>query len=293
MRSAGVSLVTVAMGCDTFCLLREWQAFLQAQGRIATSTQQLYLRTILTFLSQVLKPLHEVTAADVQAVILSTTTKGGYRGLLLRSLKSFYGWGARHHGLANPAEDFYIPRPRAPKVEYLKPAELDALFAGAEAVDPRARPTFELIYGTCARIHQTTEVRFEDVDLEERAIHFECVKNDVPYDLALAPRAFAACVRLLELRDYSPRYGKRRPGKLIGVGDQSVRNWIQAAGRETGLQRRLYPHLLRKTALSRLANDPEVSIAVLVKAAHWRDASPMPHYVAPYEREERIGLAKL
>jgi hypothetical protein len=55
----------------------------------------------------------------------------------------------------------------------------------------------------------------------------------------------------------------------------------------------MYPHLLRKTALSALANDPEVSVAALVKIANWRDATPMPHYVAAMNRTERLALGKL
>jgi integrase len=279
---------------ETFVLLREWQDHLLAAGRLSEKTCHQYLRAIVSFEVEVVKPLREIAPADIVQALKITTSRGGRRDQLLKALFSFYRWAHDAHGFDDPTTEFGFRHHRPGRADYLNHEELDRLFAGAEYLDPRARPTIELLYGTAARIHSVTELRPADIDLEHRIVHFVLgVKNGATYSLPLGPRAYAAALRLLELQDFTPRYGKRRPDKLIGVGDQSVRNWLQAASAKAALDKRVYPHLLRHSALTHLANDPEVSVATIVEVAGWADPTPFRRYAAARPGAVKKALARL
>lgn len=279
---------------DTFLMLRAWQDSLEAKGKLSEHTRQQYGRTMVAFFSVVLKPWDEITPTDIAEVLRTTTSRGGYRDLMLKSLFSFYRYAAKHGGIEDPTTEFGFRRRRSGPPDYLTREDLERLFVASEAVDPRARPTLELMYATAARIHSVTELRLDDIDVGHRSIRFMLgVKNAATYSLPLGPRAYAAALRLLELSDYVPRYGKRREGKLVGVGDQSVRNWMQAAARKAGLDIRVYPHLLRHSALTHLANDPAVSVATITTVANWQDPTPFRRYAAARDGDMKRALARL
>ena len=278
---------------QTFSLLRDWQTFLEAQGKVNPNTQKQYLRGVITALAVVVKPLSEWTEADVMAVLAATTTRGGYRDQTLKSIQSFFRWYAKHGG-HDPTADFYVKKKRSGPPDYLSRTDLEALFVAAEDVDPRARPTLELMYGTAARIGSIVELRPSDIDQNARTVSFVLgVKNGATYALPLGPRAWSAALRLLELSDYVPRYGKRRPDKLVGVSEERVRQWMRTAGAAAGIAQRVYPHLLRHTALTYLSRDPEVSVATIVQAANWQDPTPWKRYVAPRQRDVVEAVSRL
>lgn len=278
----------------TFTLLRDWQAFLAAQGRLSERTRKQYRTMMVAFLAEALVPLDEVTPTTVAEVLGTISSRGGYRDLMLKSLYSFYRWAAKTQGMNDPTTEFGFRKKRAGPPDYLTREELERLFVAAEDVDPRARPTLELMYATAARVRSVVELRPEDIDLDHRIVRFELgVKNDATYSLPLGPRAYAAAVRLMELQDFHPKYGKRRAGKLVGVAEQSVRNWLQEAGAKAGITRRLYPHLLRHSAITHLANDPTVSVATIVTAANWQDPTPFRRYAAARPGEVKTALSQL
>lgn len=277
---------------STFIVLHGWRDSMQAQSRLSAKTQRLYMRQVIGFLVDHPKPLNEITAADVQASVMGASAS--QRNLLLQALKSLYRYAGKTYGMADPTEEFMVRKAkRAGPPEYLSREELEALFTAAEPLDPRARPTMELLYGTAARIHSVTELRPSDVDVQFRTVTFRVTKNDQPYSLPLGPRAFAAALRLLDLLEFKPRRGQRRPGYLIGVGDESVRVWMRKAGAAAGLERRVYPHLLRHSALTALANDPDVSVAVVTAAAGWSSPEPYHHYVTARPGPLKAALSKL
>lgn len=280
---------------STFIVLRGWREAMQAQGRLSARTQRLYLRTVIGFLVDHPKSILEITPAEVQASVMALAESPAQRNLLLQSLKSLYRYmGTTPYAMPDPTAEFSVrrQRPKGPP-DYLTRDELERLFTAADGLDRRARPTMELLYGTAARIHSVTELEPADVDLRLRTVTFRTTKNDQPYSLPLSPRTFAAVLALFELADYKPRTGKRRPGKLIGVGDESVRVWMRKASAIAGLDRRVYPHLLRHTALMALANDPEVSVAVVTAATGWASPEPYRHYVTARPGPLKDALSKL
>lgn len=278
----------------TFALLREWQRDLALIGRVGPETARQYLRGMLTALTIVVEPPEGWTEADVLAVLKGVTARGGYRDQVTKAMMSYFRWQAKRLGIPDPTTDLYIRKRRAGPPAYLSREELERLFVAAEDVDPRARPTLELMYATAARIGSIVELRPTDIDLTARTVSFVLgVKNGATYSLPLSARGYAAAVRLLELGDYHPPTGKRRAGKLVGVGEETVRIWMRRAGAAAGITQRLYPHLLRHSAITHLSRDPDVSVATIVRTANWQDPSPWNRYAAARQRDVKEALSRL
>ncbi len=280
-----------------FELFRRWQLYLDVSGRCNGNTARQYRRYVLAFFADVIadperfpevRQPADVTEDDVVEYVKNLDPKGGMRAQVLKALHSFYGWAERRCELPhNPVRAIPIPRRKYGRAPTLAREERLRLFAAAELVDPRARPTFELMYNTGARIGSIVEVLPADVywvtegGRRRRWLDFRRAKGDRPYRVPLNAEASAAVDRLLELADYVPKRGKRRP-TLVGVGEQRIRDWIDEAEARSGV--RAWPHLLRHAFATDLRDVDDRTWASLM---NHRDASLRSRYVPP--PEDRMG----
>jgi len=275
----------------TFELLRGWQRYLEVSGRVAPNTARQYRRQLLAFVADVMVPLEQVTEDDVVGRLAEISPHGEARGALLRALKSFYGWAASHGRVSHdPTRALRVPKRRYGRAPALTEEELEAIFRAAERVDPRARPTMELIYATGARLGSIAAVMPEDVDIGGAWIEFREAKGHHPYGVPLGPRGLAAARRLLELRSFRPRTAASRRPTLVGVGAGRIRQWVQEAGRLAGV--RVWPHLLRHCTITRLAA-AGVDVRTIVEFANWRDPSQLRRYAAPLDPNLRAAAEVL
>jgi integrase/recombinase XerD len=275
----------------TFELLRGWQRYLEVAGRVSPNTARQYRRQVIAFLADVMVPLEQVTEDDVVGRLAEISPHGEARGALLRALKSFYGWAVSHGRLpTDPTRALRIPKRRYGRAPSLTEEELEAVLRAAEQIDPRARPTIELMYATGARLGSIAAVMPEDVDLAGAWIDFREAKGDQPYGVPLGPRGLGAARRLLELRGYRPRTAASRRPTLVGVGPARIRQWVEEAGRRAGV--RVWPHLLRHCTITRLAA-AGVDVRTIVEIANWRDPSQLRRYAAPVDANLRAAVEVL
>ncbi|GBC87103.1 Tyrosine recombinase XerC [bacterium HR12] len=276
---------------QTFQLLRAWSDYLAVSGTVSPRTARQYRRYAIAFMADVLMPLEDVTEDDVVGWLAEHCVRGPMRGQMLRALKSYYRWAlARGYVDRDPTARIRIPKQRYGRAPALTEEQLEAVFAAAELVDPRARPTLELMYATGARLGSIAAVMPEDVDLEQAWIDFREAKGGQPYGLPLGPRGLAAARRLLELRDWHPpKVGGRLP-TLVGVGPARIRQWVQRAGDLAGI--RVWPHLLRHSTITRLAA-VGTDVRTIVEFANWRDPSQLRRYAAPLDPNLRAAASVL
>jgi len=291
--SAGL---TPSMGAaDTFGLLRRWQQYLEVSGRANANTRRQYGRAMTNFLADVLgDPANEhlscigdVTEDDVVECIRRIPPQGGARAQVLKALHSFYGWAERRRYLPdNPVKGLPIPRRKYGRAPTLEEDQREALFAAAELVDPRARPTMELMYATGARLGSICGVLPEDITRGKDgrwSVEFRVAKNDDPYQVPLNAQGRAAVERLVELLGWQPLRAARRRPTLVGVGPGVVWSWVHEASDRAGLRvdgRRVWPHLLRHAFATDLEDVDDRTWAALM---HHRDASLRTRYAAPNE----------
>jgi integrase/recombinase XerD len=276
---------------QTFQLLRSWAEYLSVSGTVSQVTLRQYRGMLIRFLADTLLPLEEVTEDDVVGWLARQSPRGPMRGQMLRALKSFYGWAtARGHVQADPTARLRIRKQRYGRAPSLTEEELEAVLRAAEQLDPRARPTIELMYATGARLGSIAAVMPEDVDLERAWVDFRQAKGGQPYGVPLGPRGLAAARRLLELRNFRPPTAASRRPTLIGVGPARIRQWVEEAGRRAGV--RVWPHLLRHCTITRLAASG-VDVRTIVEFANWRDPSQLRRYAAPVDANLRAAAAVL
>ncbi len=280
-----------------FELVNEWTAWLDARGA-AERTVDAYWRYLLAAGRIARKDPREFTERDVVEVMSHYPAKGGGRAMSIRAMRSFFGWAEDvevAEVLLNPARRITVPRSKLPPAPRLSRSELEAVWAAAEQIDPRARPTLVLLYFTGARVGSIVGVEPEHVRTDPHgrlSIAFVVAKGDFPYELPLeAPEAVEAVNALRGLLDWKPKMAVARRPTLVGVGEGTVWRWVSEAGRRAGVH--AYPHLVRHTTLSDLAQDPEVDVRTWVEVANHRDGSQLRRYAAGAEPLIRGALGRL
>lgn len=257
-------------------------------GVVNETTRAQYRRSMVAFLAHVLKPLHEITEDDVVAVLAATSPRGGNREQLLRALHSFYRWASRRGELPDVTAGLRITKTRPGPARVLAPDDLERLLRAAERVDPRARPTLELMACTGARIGSMEHLQPEDITVDPPSVYFRHAKNDAPYSVPLGPRGLAAARALLDLHGWAPRKSSGRRDNLIGVGKSSIWKWCHDAAELAGVK--ATPHILRHTYASVLAARPDVPVAVIRELMNWQDLSQWRRYVAVADDQKRHAV---
>ena len=152
-----------------------------------------------------------------------------------------------------------------------------------------------LLYFTGARIGSICGVTPEHIRRDRQgnlSIYFAVAKGDSPYELPLAaPEAAQAVDDLLGLMEFKPKMAVARRPTLVGVGEGTVWKWVSQAGKRAGVH--AYPHLVRHTFASDLAQDPDVDLRTWVEAMNHRDGSQLRRYAAASEPRVRTALGRL
>ncbi len=276
----------------TFVLLRRWQDYLDVSGRANPRTRQQYSRRIVAFCADTLLELEDVSTDDVVAYLRDLDPHGQTRGMVLRALRSFYGWAAERELIVpNPVGRLRVPRPKYGDAPALSPDELEAVLKAAERIDPRARPALDLAYATGARLGSLAAIMPEDVDLGRNWLAFRVAKNGDLYGVPLGDRGRRAAEQLLALMAYTPTRVRTRRPTLIGVGESTISSWAKRAGEDAGVK--TWTHLLRHTFATRLAENPEVDIRTWVELMNHRDGSLLRRYARKSDPRLRQAVAPL
>jgi site-specific recombinase XerD len=263
---------------------------MEVSGSYSAKTRHSYRRYVISFLADTLIPLEDITEDDVVSYLASLPANGQMRGAVLRSLRCYYRF-AGDRGYSDPVRRLKVPRKKYGAAPFLEPQDLDRVFGAAERLDPRARPTLELMYATGARPGSIVEVTEADVDLERRILHFRVAKGDRPYSVPLGDRAVQAVLRLIQLRDYRPKMASHRRPTLIGVGSGTVQRWVSEAGAMVGV--RAYSHLLRHSFAERICNDPGVPALVAAELLNHADTALLRRYASGRSELQRRAVASL
>jgi integrase len=274
-------------GEGTFALVRRWQVYLEVSETACANTRRQYRRYLIAFLADTLLELTGLTEDDVVEWLKEQPAQGNTRGMTLRALRSFYRWAEDHDVCRSPVRRLRPKRPKYGPAPSLSRDQLEGVLAAAEGVDPRARWALQLAYATACRVGSLCALEAGDVDLETDWITFRVAKGDKPYGIALGPRGHEAVVELLALADYAPKRGRRR-ATLVGVGTGTVWKWAREAGELAGVK--TWPHLLRHTTITRLAEE-NVDVRTVMEIANWDDPRLIRRYAAKSDPNLRRAVA--
>ena len=277
-----------------FAAVLRWQRTLDVSGRANANTRAQYRRTLLSFFADVLadpdwegsRDPFRLTEDDMVAYIGAIDPHGGKRNMVVRTLRSFYGWLAEREDvdgqpliLRNPMRHLPPTPEKYGPAPSLDPDELERVLVAAESVDPRARWAIELQYHTACRAGSLVAVMPTDIRRGPAgaSVIFREAKNDDPYEVALGIRGLRAADELIALIDYRPpKVAQRRP-TLLGVGYNQYENWVKRASEKAGVP--LWSHLLRHTRITRWA-EANVDVRSIMALSNWRDPTLLHRYAA-------------
>ena len=237
--------------------LEAMEAFLAALAAAGASpkTVKAYRAAISDFLSFIGdKRLREVTSSDVSAWIYDRLTRGLQRPRSRGSdpaeerrerqttmhyytlfLRGFLEW------LGLDVKVPVVRKPRSPRVEALRPEEVERLVSAAR--DPLDLLIVALLFETGLRAQEAVGLRLRDVDTGRREIRVRNAKYGEERVVLYGPLTEQALAIWLAL---NPRLGPDDP--LLGISYSGLYKRLKTLARRAGLDpRRVRPHVLRHT----------------------------------------------
>lgn len=233
------------------------EAFLAALAAAGASpkTVKAYRAAISDFLSFIGgKPLREVTSSDVSAWIYDRLTRGlqrprsrdsdpaeerrerqttmHYYTLFLRGFLEWLGLGVKVP---------VVRKPRSPRVEALRPEEVERLVSAAR--DPLDLLIVALLFETGLRAQEAVGLRLRDIDTRRREIRVRNAKYGEERVVLYGPLTEQALAIWLAL---NPGLGPDDP--LLSISYSGLYKRLKTLARRAGLDpRRVRPHVLRHT----------------------------------------------
>jgi site-specific recombinase XerD len=247
---AGLSYGESVDAADFPAVLRRFDRHLDVSGR-AESTRRKYRYELVRWWTDHLFPseldISTLGRREIEAYLADLPARGSKRGDAIRALRAFFTWAlASGEVSSNPIAHIPVPRPKLGPAPDLGEQELRRLLRAAFRREPRRGWAILLCYVTGARVGSLVHATPSDVHLDEAPrLDLLRAKGDRPYSVPLERAGEIAVRHLLHTAD----------GRLIGVGAERFRQWVHAAEQDAGLPR-VWPHLLRHAASTRVARRP-------------------------------------
>ncbi len=280
-----LSIVRESAAPRTFELLSDWRRFAEVGRNMAPRTVHSYLMNLLRLQAFVLpRAMETATEDDLLRFLESFHAKGSARRIALQAAKSFFGWAADHGDLAeDPTRRLRVKKAKEGPAPYLSREELTRVVLSAAVREPRRAWTILLLANTGLRRESAIQLALDDV--RDGVLHVRVAKKDQPYAVPLnrvAAQAVAELSALARERGYAT---------LLGVGAGRLSQWLSEAGQDAGI--RVYPHLLRHSFATRLAEAGVHPVTIAELMNHGDLSQLLRRYVAvadPVRREavERI-----
>ena len=258
--------------------LRAFDEHMQVSGMAERTRSDYRYRLVRFYADTATDPtsasLHE---DDIVSYLVSLPPKGATRGMVLRALKCYCRWAHGRRGLGDPTVHLKIPHRTQAPAELIPTQAVRALLRAAFRREARRGWVLLLAAATGARIGSLVQIRAADV--VDHSLHLRVAKAGRSYTVPLSRPALIATVHLGHL-DGS--------GRLVGVTDERVRQWMREAARDAGVDDVLWhPHQLRHHFATRLARvtDPDTWRRLMGHA----DLSQYARYVA--RDDERLREA--
>jgi len=222
--------------------------FKEAGGR-APRTLERYEQNLFALALQVNNAdLQAVTEDDLVAFLADIASRNRPSTVLTyyRSLRAFFTWCARRHGILDPT--LHLDAPTVPQrlPDFLSDAELSALIAATHQTrnGEKNRAVLLTLIGTGARAGELCTVRRAHIDAdagEMRVFGKDKRERIVPLEAEVAT-AISTAWALYE-SDWA--FPSERAGRQLTVS--GLRSLVKRLARLAGLERRVYPHLFRHT----------------------------------------------
>ena len=220
-----------------------------------------YYRYMLQIQDVLEKPLDSITKKDAIAfwgVVNQAHHEANTKIIIRRTFKRFLKWYYRDLDMIEPLKNkcYTVNKMKINKSALLKPEELQLMLHRAERL--RDKTLLILLYETGARPQEVRDLKWHDINWNEKEVHLYSKKKEDDRDLPIH-EALKHLKRWKEEwvypdpreEDYifpsirGSRYERSKPISVTYIG-----RVIRTLAQKADIQRRVYPYLLRHTRLT-------------------------------------------
>lgn len=224
--------------------------------KLSTKTVSYYLDTIKRLLTVIQKPLTEITSIDINYFLNTVRHDNTAVSLnnLRRNISAFFTWMRKSHLIIeNPCEAIEPYKQIEKPIDHLEATEYEQLKSGCRS--SRDRALIEFLRSTAMRVGEIGAVRISDIDWNTGLITIYGGKSHSYRPVCLDSIALKYLSEYISERGLSmscdaPLFSSRRSDKPLS--SESIRECLKNIRSRSGLNRRVYPHLFRKTTATNI-----------------------------------------
>lgn len=239
--------------------------------KLSKKTVKYYLLTIKHFLEFSQKSLLEVSDLDVEFYLQEYGRKGNQASTInneRRNLSAFFTWMRKTHLITENPVDSVEPLKTIDKpIDYLEDWEMEALRDACKIEKTskvtgireyreclRDRALLEFLRSTAVRVSEGVSVNIEDIDWKTGELVVYGSKNRSYRTVCLDAVALHHVKKYVDSRrDTDPALFVSLRAPHERLTKSGIETAIRNLGIRAGLERRVYPHLLRKTTATNMA----------------------------------------
>lgn len=222
--------------------------------KLKQKTVDAYLLTIRELIALLNKPLNQISEGDVEYYLYRKSQMGNNNTSLnncRRNISAFYTWMRKVKIVSeNPCDGIDTYTQVEKPIDHLEPTEWELLKKGCW--DARSRALIEFMRCTAMRRGEIPQVKICDVDFSTGAIEI------FGHKASRYRTVYLDKVAIFYIREYLRERGvletsnqylftHLRGNTDMQLGDRGIYALIKTIGKRAGLDRRIYPHLFRKT----------------------------------------------
>ena len=226
--------------------------------KLSKKTVNRYLETVNELIACVNKPLNKMTELDIEYYLQAKRPSNNNVSLnnLRRNLSAFFEWMRKAKIISDNPCDGIEPYTEVVKpIEHLEAEETEQLKSGCKY--KRDRALIEFMRSTALRRGEVPQIKISDIDFRtgkivifgEKSQRYRAVYLD---SVALHYIKDYLDERGVSERSNEPLFTHIRGDKTQGLDVQGIYASVKKIAKSAGMDKRVYPHLFRKTTATNI-----------------------------------------
>lgn len=238
--------------------LTSFELYLGVEKNSSANTVEAYLTDLKQFAGYVNMDLTKVTINHIRSYMKHLTDLGRARTTITRavsSIKEFYRYMESEFGIVSPAATLksYVRTEKLPK--YLSLKDIQSILTTAAESRLKTKIICQLLYGTGIRVSELTNLKVEDIDLEEGFLNI-LGKGSKERLVPVLPGVLEDLEQYLVKNDITSGYVfLKRGSKTEPMSRISVANLVTDVARRAGVDAQVSPHTMRHSYATHLVEN--------------------------------------
>lgn len=227
--------------------------------KLSNATVEQYINAVKGLIDTVQKPLLQMATMDIEYFLHCHKSKGNSNvsvNNMRRHVSAFFTWMRKSRLISeNPVEQIEPWKEIEKPIDHMEPEEVELLKTGCRY--KRDRALIEFLRCTAMRREEIPEVKIRDIDWANGKIIIFGQKSNAYRLVCLDSVAMHYLREYLQERGISYNshealFTHCRGDKSKALGKDGVYSSIKTIAQRAGMDRRVYPHLFRKTTATNI-----------------------------------------